>query len=112
MKLISKTVRDVDMHGKTGTHWIFQAPNGFGASVIDYGYSSFARPFELAVIHFTGEDNNYYLTYTTCITADVCGYLSWDEVEHLLKRINRLHRKPVDWSQMTHTLLKGDTTNV
>ena len=37
-------------------------------------------------------DDDWHITYRTPITSDVEGWLSWDEVEALLRRIPRLRR--------------------
>jgi len=61
--------------------------NGYGASVIKYPYSYGAEEglYELAVF---GKDGQ--LTYDTPITDDVIGYLTPEEVEELLDRIEDL----------------------
>lgn len=76
-----------------GTRRVFKAKNGFGASVIDYGYGAEEGLYEVAVLRFNGDD--YAITYNTVITGDVVGYLTEEEVAELLKRISRLHRPKV-----------------
>lgn len=64
--------------------------NGFGASVVShkYSYGGPERLYELAVIQ--GNENDWKLTYETPITSDVLGYLTEEEVEFHLKRIEAL----------------------
>jgi hypothetical protein len=62
--------------------------NGFGASVISglRFYCTKEKPFEIGVLF--GEE----LTYKTPITSDVCGYLSNDEANEILRKIQKLSR--------------------
>ena len=60
--------------------------NGYGASVIDYGYGSSQGLKELAVLH----SNNNELCYATPITDDVIGYLTDDDLADVLTRIEAL----------------------
>jgi hypothetical protein len=61
--------------------------NGRGASVITgpYTYSSHDRPYEIAVL-----DKNGHLDYSTPVTDDVCGYLTEDDANEILKKIQEL----------------------
>ena len=73
-----------------GSHWVYASVNGFGASVIDYGYGSEEGKFELAVIRFIGEDGTYKIAYDTPITNDVLGWLTKNDVTELLSQIDHL----------------------
>ena len=61
-------------------------PNGYGASIItgEHAYSSEDAPYELAVLH------NNEITYDTPLTGDVLGYLTEDEVNEYLLKIEAL----------------------
>lgn len=61
-------------------------PNGYGASIITgkYAYSNESAPYELAVLH------NNEITYDTELTGDVLGYLTEDEVNEYLLKIEAL----------------------
>ncbi len=60
--------------------------NGYGASVIcgPFSYGGSDGLFELAVLK--GDE----LCYDTPITSDVIGYLQWEEVLELLRKIEEL----------------------
>lgn len=75
-----------------GTQVVHRFENNFGASVVRHksSYGSEEGLFELAVLTFADETNDYELTYDTEITNDVLGYLTEEDVESLLKRIERL----------------------
>jgi hypothetical protein len=62
--------------------------NGFGASIItgEVFYTSQNGPYELAV---TDDDR---ITYATSITTDVLGYLSEEDVNETLGKIESLTR--------------------
>lgn len=64
--------------------------NGYGASVIQgpYSYGGGEGLYELGVIVWEGE--KYGLTYDTPITDDVLGYLTPEEVDEALSRIEAL----------------------
>ena len=61
-------------------------PNGYGASIItgQNAYSSENAPYELAVLH------NNEITYDTPLTGDVLGYLTEEEVNEYLLKIEAL----------------------
>ncbi len=61
--------------------------NGYGASIITgpCSYTDINHPYELAVL---GRDGK--LDYDTPITDNVCGYLTEDDVNELLLRIENL----------------------
>lgn len=64
--------------------------SSYGASVVQgpYSYGGDRGLWELAVIHFTGED--FALCYCTPVTNDVIGHLSRDEVQEILAQIDAL----------------------
>jgi hypothetical protein len=49
--------------------------------------------FELAVLEFPNETEEYHLTYDTEITDDVLGYLTEEDVQELLTKIEQLEIK-------------------
>ena len=69
---------------------IYKFKNGYGASVINYGYGAQAGLYELAVF-----DENQNLIYDTPITPDrdVLGWLTKAEVETTLSRISKLPKR-------------------
>jgi hypothetical protein len=67
-----------------GTHWTFEFPNGYGASVINDGYGREQGLHELAVMRGT------HIDYDTPITDDVLGCLSIAEVVATLDAIAAL----------------------
>lgn len=73
--------------GLGGTQATVNFPNGYGASVVTgrYCYSRPGYPYEIAVIK-TGIG----IDYTTPITDDVCGYLSEEEANDILRQIQEL----------------------
>lgn len=77
-----------------GVQYLFRFANGYGASVVKHcgSYGSKDDLWELAVIHFEGE-NRWHITYNTPITDDVKGYLSNEDVCDLLKQIRDLQKE-------------------
>lgn len=75
-----------------GTQVVHRFENNFGASVVrhDFSYGGEDGLFELAVLTFASEANDYELTYDTEITDDVLGHLTEEDVESLLKRIEKI----------------------
>lgn len=73
-----------------GSQVIYKFDNGFGASVVqhNFSYGSEDGLSELAVLKFNGDE--WGLTYDTEITDDVIGYLTEDDVQELLTRIEKL----------------------
>ena len=69
-----------------GVRHVYTFENGYGASVIKHDYSYGGRDglWELAVLE--GEE----LCYTTSITEDVIGHLTWTNVEKILGEIKLL----------------------
>lgn len=80
-----------------GTQVIHRFDNGFGASVIrgPYTYGGPEGFFEVGVIEFKGDGNEYGLTYDTPITDDVLGWLDEAGVEDVLAQIEALDKKEV-----------------
>jgi len=60
--------------------------NGYKASVVTGSlfYTTPERPYEIAVLH---EDK---IVYDTPVTADVCGYLTEEEADEVLRQIEEL----------------------
>jgi hypothetical protein len=69
-----------------GVQHVYEFDNGYGASVIkhDGSYGGKNGLWELAVLN--GEE----LCYTSGITDDVIGHLTWEKVEGYLKEIKQL----------------------
>jgi hypothetical protein len=69
-----------------GVQHVYAFPNGYGASVVkhDFSYGGKNGLWELAVLN--GEE----LCYTSGITEDVIGHLSWKNVEETLSEIKQL----------------------
>ena len=60
--------------------------NGYGVSVITYGYHTIYRPYELAVL------KNHVICYDTPITESVLGYITAREVTKYMKKVQLLER--------------------
>jgi hypothetical protein len=75
-------------HGGIQRVWKFK--NGYGASVVrnSFSYGHESGKWELAVIIWKGD--RFKLTYDTPITDDVLGYLTQDDVDEILGRIENL----------------------
>ena len=69
-----------------GVQHVYAFPNGYGASVIktDYSYGGKNGLWEIAVL------KDEEICYTSDITDDVIGHLSWDNVEDYLLEIKSL----------------------
>ena len=69
-----------------GVQHVYAFPNGYGASVIktDYSYGGKNGLWEMAVL------KDEEICYTSGITDDVIGHLSWDNVEDYLMEIKSL----------------------
>ena len=74
-----------------GTQHLFGFKNGFGASVIDYGYGrgSETYKYELAVVRFV-EKNRFEIVTNTKITDDVLGHISAKKGASTLRIIKKL----------------------
>jgi hypothetical protein len=70
-----------------GIRYLAKFPNGYGASIVMNGLSYGGRKglWELAVL-----DDREDLCYDTPITDDVLGYLTEDDVNEILDRIEEL----------------------
>jgi len=70
----------------------YKFDNGYGASVVcnDMSYGGKEGLFEIAVIKYNGKNDRGKICYDTPITNDVIGYLTKDEVESILKKIESL----------------------
>ena len=80
-------------HG--GTQDIYRFANGYGASVIrnEHSYGNTGGLFELGVTRLLGEGAfDFRLTYETPITDDVIGYLTTEDVQDLLVKIQALEQ--------------------
>lgn len=73
-------------HPTSGKRAVVEFENGFAASVVTgpLFYSTAIAPYEIAVM-IDGE-----ITYDTCITNDVCGYLTEEEANNILEQIAAL----------------------
>ena len=71
---------------------LYRFPNGYGASVVKgaHTYGGDEGLWELAVIVYNRDEEDYQLTYETPITTDVEGHLDDDAVEELLTKIMQL----------------------
>lgn len=78
-----------------GTQVVHRFENNFGTSVVrhDFSYGGDEGLFELAVLEFPNETEEYHLTYDTEITDDVLGYLSEEDVQQYLNQIEQLESK-------------------
>ena len=67
-------------------HHRYKFPNHYGASVRknQYTYGGKEGLYELAVLF---DDT---ITYSTDITDDVIGWLTWEDVQDILKKIRKL----------------------
>lgn len=77
----------------SGSQVIHKFENDYGASVVqhEFSYGSEDGLSELAVLKFNGDD--WDLTYDTEITDDVIGYLTDEDVQDLLVRIEKLEKQ-------------------
>ena len=90
---MSKSIYDgyliADRKRNHGIQKIYKFENGRGASVIrgPYSYGGEEGFYELAVL-----DENGHLDYATPITNGVIGWLKWEEVIELLRKIKELEK--------------------
>jgi hypothetical protein len=75
-----------------GYQEIHSFKNGYGASVVmgDHTYGGDQGLYELAVIKFGEDDDDWEIAYDTPITGDVVGFLTYKDVEALLVQIEAL----------------------
>ena len=75
--------------GLGGIHYIFRFPNNYGASVVKgkYTYGGDEDLWEMALLYFHNESNDYELTYEKDFEDDVKGYLAEYQVNELLRKI-------------------------
>lgn len=73
-----------------GQQILVKFPNNYGASIVRHQYShgSDQGLFELAVIHWSGED--WDISYNTPIASDVLGWLTPNMVRNVLHDIKAL----------------------
>ena len=74
-----------------GEQKIYKFPNNYGASVVN-GFGTYTEEgeWELAVIKFEPNSDEFNLTYDTPITDDVIPNLSTEEVQEILIKIKDL----------------------
>jgi hypothetical protein len=84
-----KSYKEKPLNGGIQKQYKFK--NGFGASVVQHNgsYGNENGLWELAVLSWVNE-HQYELNYSTDITDDVVGYLTEEEVEEILVRIESL----------------------
>lgn len=83
----------LEMTVADGKQKIYTFPNGYGASVVQHSFSYGGREgkWELAVLLITNnEPLRYELAYNTRLTDNVLGWLSDEQVEELLNKIEQL----------------------
>jgi hypothetical protein len=71
-----------------GKQVVVAFPNGYGASIVNYGYGSHHGLYEVAVVR--GTLSGYDLCYDTPITDDVLGTLTPEQVMETLHQIAAL----------------------
>lgn len=71
---------------------IYRFENGYGASVVKsrYSYGGKAGFWEIAVIEFNGDNDDYELCYNTPITDNVIGWLAEGAIDGYLEQIKNL----------------------
>jgi hypothetical protein len=76
----------------SGVQKLYRFDNGYGASVVRHGFSYGGTEglWELAVIQYRNESEDFFLVYDTPITSDVIGDLTEDDVDDLLNKIEDL----------------------
>lgn len=77
-----------------GSQVLHKFDNGFGASVVqhEFSYGGDEGLYELGVIKFESKDE-WHLNYSTEVTDDVLGYLTEEDVQDLLTKIEQLEIK-------------------
>ena len=72
---------------------IVRCLNGYGASIVGGGFGLYGdgvNTFELAVLRFSDQTDNFELCFTTPITDEVLAYQTLAQVSEILKRIDEL----------------------
>lgn len=79
-----------EMNG--GVQYLTRFNNGYGASIIQHSFSYGHERglWELAVIFYPDDTDEYVLSYSTPITDDVLGHLTEGEVNNYLNKISEL----------------------
>jgi hypothetical protein len=94
----------------TSVQKLYRFPNGAGASVIrgEYTYGGDEGLWELAVIRFEGEGDNYRLIYPkdVCSEGDVVGWLTDEEVDYRLVKIANLTEFQITEGERDFKLMK------
>jgi hypothetical protein len=74
-----------------GVQHQYTFPNNYGASVVkhDFSYGGKSGLWELAVLDYS-IDKTGEVCYTSGITEDVIGHLTWKNVEEFLLEIKQL----------------------
>ena len=87
-----KVYKEKSLHG--GVQKQYKFDNGYGASVVkhEFSYGNKNGLWELAVLKWVDGDD-YELDLSTEISDDVIGYLTEEEVQELLVRIESLEMK-------------------
>lgn len=88
----SNKIREINRGIILGDQVVYKFDNGYGASVISNGMGVYAGEgqYELAVLKFYDNSDNYELCYDTPITDDVVCDLMAEAVNELLERIEKL----------------------
>lgn len=78
-------------HPLGGVQKIYKFDNGFGASIVqnNYSYGGKEGLWELAVLELFEDGTNTFRNDTS-VADDVVGYLTEDDVEEYLKKIENL----------------------
>lgn len=79
--------------GLGGVQKLYRFENGFGASVVRFlgSYGGDEGKWELAVIHYTGEDEySFEVRFDTPITQTLLGFMTEAEVDETLAKIEAL----------------------
>lgn len=79
--------RDYTVGSFTGNQARMEFDNGYGVSVINYGYGRDEGLYELAIMRDDG------LCYDTPITNDVLGYLTEEDVTKYMRLVQLLPKK-------------------
>lgn len=88
-----KTFKNRELNG--GIQYVVRFKNNYGASIVQhsFSYGKDDNLWELAVIIYekdAKDDFNFELCYSTEITDDVIGFLSEEEVNEIVGKIEKL----------------------